>query len=271
MRPGLIAIALLLAGASQHAAIAQERRAIPPKDKDNPLTELISGYYFTPLRMRALQDDDFDNPGYNSAVPQGEKLWNQKEGGAQKSCASCHGSPAESMREVGASYPKYQEGVSAVITLEQRVNICRGREMRAAAWPLESEAMVSMLAFIKLQSRGVPVNVTVTGPAQATFERGKALYNGRMGQLGMSCAHCHNDHYGDNLRDETLSQGHSNGFPVYQVRAQKMISLHERFRACFREMRALPFEPGSPELVDLELYLAWRGNGLPIETPAVRR
>jgi hypothetical protein len=28
---------------------------------------------------------------------------------------------------------------------------------------------------------------------------------------------------------------------------------------------------GSQELVELELYLAWRASGLPIETPGVRR
>jgi sulfur-oxidizing protein SoxA len=28
---------------------------------------------------------------------------------------------------------------------------------------------------------------------------------------------------------------------------------------------------GSKEYLDLELFLAWRGKGLPIETPGVRR
>jgi sulfur-oxidizing protein SoxA len=28
---------------------------------------------------------------------------------------------------------------------------------------------------------------------------------------------------------------------------------------------------GSPEYLDLELYLAWRAQGLPVETPGVRR
>jgi sulfur-oxidizing protein SoxA len=35
-------------------------------------------------------------------------------------------------------------------------------------------------------------------------------------------------------------------------------------------VRAEPREIGAGEYVALELYLAWRGNGLPIETPAVR-
>jgi sulfur-oxidizing protein SoxA len=36
-------------------------------------------------------------------------------------------------------------------------------------------------------------------------------------------------------------------------------------------IRAEPFAAGSPELLNLELYLAVRGRGLPVETPAVRR
>jgi sulfur-oxidizing protein SoxA len=34
--------------------------------------------------------------------------------------------------------------------------------------------------------------------------------------------------------------------------------------------RAEPFPNDSPEIVDLELYLAWRARGLIVETPAVR-
>jgi hypothetical protein len=29
--------------------------------------------------------------------------------------------------------------------------------------------------------------------------------------------------------------------------------------------------PGAPELTDVELFLAWRGQGLPLEAPGVRR
>jgi sulfur-oxidizing protein SoxA len=263
--------ALLLAAVTASLGImAQDRKSIPPKDKDNPLTELISGYYFTPLKLRALQDDDFDNPGF-TWVTQGEKLWGQIDGAAQKSCNACHGSAPESMRGIGASYPKFQEAARAVVNLEQRVNICRQDKMKATPWPYGSDAMMAMTAYIKIQSRNLPVDVQADGPAKEAFDIGKTIYNARVGQLGMSCAHCHNDHYGDNLRAELLSQGHSNGYPAFQAKSQRFISLHERFRGCYAEMRALPYDLGAPEMVALELYLAWRGKGLPVETPAVRR
>ena len=268
----VVGLALLpMAGTPVPGAMAQERKSIPPKDKDNPLPELISGYYFTPIKLRALQDDDFDNPGFISYVPQGEKLWSQVDGAEKKSCASCHANPAETMRGIGATYPKFQQAANGVVNLEQRINICRKDKMKAATWPYGSEPMLSMTSFIKLQSRTLPVDVQSDGPAKETFEIGKALYNTRVGQLGMSCAHCHNDHYGANLRDEVLSQGHSNGFPAFQAKSQRFTSLHERFRNCYGDMRAQPYDLGSPEMVALELYLAWRGKGLPVETPAVRR
>jgi sulfur-oxidizing protein SoxA len=35
-------------------------------------------------------------------------------------------------------------------------------------------------------------------------------------------------------------------------------------------MRAEPYDFGSSELVDLELFLMWRARGMTMETPAVR-
>lgn len=265
-----LVVGALLAATPRLPAAAQERKSIPPRDKDNPLTELISGYYFTPVKQQALQDDDFDNPGFQW-VNQGERLWSQADGAAGKSCAACHGAAMESQRGVGASYPKYQEAAKAVVSLEQRINMCRQEKMRASIWAEGSEPLLGMSAYIKLQSRGLPVDVQIEGPARPVFELGKTLYGARVGQLGMSCGHCHNDHYSDSFRAEVLSQGHSNGYPAFQWKTQSFISLHERFRNCYREMRAQPYDQGSPEFVALELYLAWRGKGLPVETPAVRR
>jgi hypothetical protein len=152
----------LAAIAAAPRVAAQERKSVPPRDKDNPLTELISGYYFTPLKLRALQDDDFDNPSF-TWVTQGEKLWMQIDGASQKSCNACHGSASESMRTAGATYPKFQEAARAVVNLEQRVNICRQDKMKATPWPYGSDSMLAMTAFLKLQSRNTPVDVQADG------------------------------------------------------------------------------------------------------------
>ena len=271
-RAGIAAILLssiLLAFAAVEGA-AQQRKSVPPLDKDNPLRELISGYHFNPLALRSLQDDDFDNPGFVWSA-QGEKLWNQVDGTQRKSCASCHNSANESMRGKAGSYPKYYEPAKKVINLEQRINICREEQMKAAPWAYESDALLAMTAFVRLQSRRTPTNVKIDGPAAQAFALGKKMYTARTGQYGMACALCHNERYGSAMRGDTISQGHPNASPAWRMPAQKLISLHERFKICYGLMRAEPFASGAPEFVALELYLNWRANGLPLEAPAVRR
>jgi sulfur-oxidizing protein SoxA len=87
----------------------------------------------------------------------------------------------------------------------------------------------------------------------------------------MSCATCHIDNTGRKLRSETLSQGQSNGFPTYRLAWQTLGSIQRRFRECNSQIRAEPLPFGAEDYVALELYLAWRGQGLPIESPAVRK
>ncbi|MGI9373918.1 MAG: sulfur oxidation c-type cytochrome SoxA, partial [Hyphomicrobiales bacterium] len=102
------------------------------------------------------------------------------------------------------------------------------------------------------------------------FEKGKAFYNQRRGQLDMACSSCHVDNAGNKIRANILSQGQGNGFPTYRLKWQKPGSLHRRFRGCNKQVRAKPFKTGSDEYLALELYVMWRGRGLPVETPAVR-
>ncbi|MEM1198207.1 MAG: sulfur oxidation c-type cytochrome SoxA, partial [Pseudomonadota bacterium] len=71
-------------------------------------------------------------------------------------------------------------------------------------------------------------------------------------------------------RANTLSQGQGNGFPTYRLKWQKPGSLHRRFRGCNKQVRAKPYKTGSDEYLALELYVMYRGQGLPVETPAVR-
>jgi sulfur-oxidizing protein SoxA len=49
-----------------------------------------SGYEYIRPATRAMQDDDFENPGLLT-VEQGQRLFNDRQGGAGKACAECHG------------------------------------------------------------------------------------------------------------------------------------------------------------------------------------
>ena len=231
--------------------------------------DLRSGYTYAKAETQAIQDDDFENPAF-LWVDYGEELWGTAEGEAGKSCASCHGDAAESMAEAGASYPVYDEAWGKLMNLEQRINQCREENMRAEPWKWETRELLGMTAYVRHQSSGKPVSVKIDGKAAPFYEKGKESYYQRRGQLDMACSNCHEDNAGGQLRANILSQGQSNGFPTYRLKWQGVGSLHRRFRGCNSQVRAEPFGYGSDEYVNLELFLANRGSGLPVETPAVR-
>ena len=228
-----------------------------------------SGYRYRMQETRAIQDDDEINPAF-LWIEDGAEAWTRVEGAAGKSCASCHGRAEETMKGAGAGYPKYHAPSGKPINLEQRINLCRTENMQAPAWDWETDELLAMTTYVKHQSRGMPVNVDIDGPARPFFEAGKALYHQRLGQIDMSCSHCHDGQVGKHLRAQQLSQGQINGFPTYFLGFQRVISANFMFRFCNKLVRATPFEFGSEENIGLELYTTWRGQSLPVETPSIR-
>ncbi len=243
-------------------------RTAAPAHLEDVLDEVMSGWHFRGTETRAMQADDFDNPGM-IFVEQAEDTWNTADGSEGKSCASCHGDSAD-MAGVRPVYPKWNEEAGEVRTLEMQINDCRENRMGAEKWKYTGGDMVNMTALIASVSRGMPVNVATDGAAQSTWEAGKELYYTRTGQLELSCANCHEDNYGNMIRADHLSQGQINGFPVYRLKNTKLNAVHARFKGCVRDTRAETYKPGSPEFVALELYVASRGNGLSVEGPSVR-
>lgn len=239
-----------------------------PEHLDGALPELISGWHYRTDETQALELDDFDNPGM-IFVDQGLEAFETVDGAAGKSCAECH-SDIESFTGLHAEMPKVDENGTLVV-MEDLINACRTERMEADPWGWSSAPMQAMVAAIGHQSRGMPMNVAVDGPAAEFYEQGKEMYYTRYGQLELSCASCHEDNNGNYIRADHLSQGHINGFPTYRLKQAKLISRHNRFRGCIRDTRAETFAEGSDEFRALELYVASRGNGLSVETPAVRQ
>lgn len=229
-----------------------------------------SGYTYATDETKELQADDFENPAF-LWVEKAEELWDEVDGDAGKSCASCHGDVTESMKGIATSYPKYDEDVKGLVNIEKRINNCRTAGMQAEAWKWESDELLGMTALVKMQSRGMPVNVSIDGPAKPYFEEGFKFYNTRIGQMDLACKHCHIDQNNNYMRAELLSQGQVNGFPTYRLKWQKIGSLHRRFRGCNNNIRAEKLPYGDPTYMALELYVTWRGNGLPVESPSVRK
>ena len=229
-----------------------------------------SGYFFLSRETQAMQNDDLSNPG-TLWVKEGEALWRKAEGVAGKSCAACHQAAAVSMRGVAARYPAFDGEAGRVINLEQRINWCRVDRQEAPPLAYESEALLALTTYVAHQSRGMPIHVVIDGPARPFFEAGRTFFLARQGQLNLACKQCHEDHWGQKLRSEPISQGYGNAYPAYRLEWQTIGSLEHRLRNCNIGVRAEPYPYGAQEYVNLELYLAWRAQGLPIETPGVRR
>lgn len=256
----LLMLMVLMCGGAVFAGEPQPRIAKPDQR---------SGRAFMSADTQREQDDLSINPGM-LWVESGEKLWSQPAGASGKACAGCHGEPL-SMKGVATRYPLFDRRLGRLLNLEGRIQNCRSEHQSAPVPAYESEELLSLTALVANQARGLPMSVTVDGPAQQTFEAGRALYYQRQGQLNLSCGQCHEDNWGKQMRSDPLSQGQSNGYPVYRLEWQTMGSLHRRLKSCFFGVRAEPFAAGSPEFLALELFLAWRAQGLPVETPAIRR
>jgi len=149
-------------------------RTAAPAHVSDALDEVMSGWLFRGTETRAMQSDDFDNPGM-IFVEQAMESWNTADGTEGKSCSSCH-NDMDSMAGVKATYPKWNEAAGEVRTLQMQMNDCRTNRMGAEAWGYDKGPAINMEAALASVSRGMPVNVAIDGPAQSMWEKGKELY-----------------------------------------------------------------------------------------------
>lgn len=250
----------LLLGLSM--AVAQQRQI--------PLDQLRSGLNYAGGDVRALQADEFANPA-QLWLQRGEQRWSEPVGRAGKSCMDCHGAVKDSMRGVAARYPAVDRQSGSLLNLEDRINQCRVRHQQGQGLVFESDELLSLSLYVGQASVGLPLQVAAGGPARAHLLEGERLFMQRRGQLNLACTHCHDQNFGRRFYTDLLSQGQPNGYPVYRLEWQKVGSLERRLRSCFVGVRAEPLPWGALEVRKLALYLGWRGQGLPVEVPAVRK
>jgi sulfur-oxidizing protein SoxA len=228
-----------------------------------------SGYEYIKPATRAMQDDDFENPGM-LAVEHGKELFNEKQPGTSKSCAECHGEDGLKLDKKSlARYPLVSANKGGIITLQQTISNCRNN-IGSKALPTNHPDLIALETFVRNRAFDEAVNVQTDGPAAALLEKGEKIYQTRYGLIDMSCAHCHSMYPGQMIRGQKISQGQGNGFPAYRLDIGEMTNLHQRIQQCLTSMRAEPFAADSEEIKLLGLYLMSRSNGLKIETPAVR-
>ncbi len=231
--------------------------------------ERQSSYELMSADTKAMQDDPLSNPA-NFAVLDGQALWQQATGTKNIACVSCHGDAKVSMKGVAAGFPKLSRVGQPLLNLNGRINQCRTEHQGAQPLVLESKALLSLSAFVATQSKGMPITVERSASNAAHLEAGERLFHDRLGQLNLSCAQCHAERSGQKLAGNLIPQAHPTAYPIYRLEWQSVGSLERRLRNCLTGVRAEPYAFGSKELLSLELFLAWRARGMPLESPGVR-
>ena len=232
-----------------------------------------SGLSFSSADLRATQSDDSLNPGF-LWIDQGQALWQQGSRSNtldHPSCAACHQDSQQSMRGVSMKYPRWDKSTSQLINLEGQINACRTQRQHLPALAYESDELLGLTALVSLASRGLVLSRTLDDDLKPALSRGQSRYETRMGQNNLACMHCHTQNAGQHLGGETISQGQPHAYPAYRLEWQRLGSLQKRLRACLSGVKAEIWPFGSQELTELELYLSFRGEGLAIESPGVRR
>jgi sulfur-oxidizing protein SoxA len=235
------------------------------------MSEFANGVYAIDEDARAQWREIEEFPPYEFALEAGEDAWKRGPGGATSYTACFEGEPAE----IRPRYPMFNSALGRVETLETAINRCR-REQGAGELAYDSEEMIALTAYLAYISRGRPLRISVPQEeprAEAAYEAGKRFYYSKRGQLNFSCYDCHVISAGQNVRADRLSPslGHPTHFPVYRSKLGKVISLHQRFYGCVRDVRAKPFELQSEEFRNLEYFLSYMSNELEVNGPGARK
>jgi sulfur-oxidizing protein SoxA len=235
-----------------------------------PKDDFVNGVYAIDPIGRENWEAIEEFPPYETAISNGEKMWNTPfaNGKTYKDCFP--DGPA-----IQGKYPYWDKERSMVVTLPLAINECRTANGEK---PLKYKKgpIADLLAYIAFKSRGQITNVVIPKDdpkALEAYEKGKHFWFARRGQLNFACASCHAGNSGNTLRTEILSPafGHTTHWPVYRSKWGEMGTLHRRFDGCNKQVRAKPFEAQGEEYRDLEFFLTYMNNGLPLNGPAARK
>ena len=234
------------------------------------LTDYANGVYAIDDIARQSWAAIEEFPPYEAVIEQGKNLYNKPFANG-KHYADCF---PESLIKAN-KYPKWSKAQGEVVTLAKTINDCRTSQHESTLF-YEKSDMVSLLAYLAFTSRGKPINIVIpkNDPrALAAYEQGKAFYYQRHGQLNFSCATCHVQNVGKKLRSEILSAslGHTNNWPTYRLKWGEMGSLHRRFAECLTQIKAKHYPEQSVEFRNLEYFLSFMSNGVPISGPSTRK
>jgi sulfur-oxidizing protein SoxA len=279
LRFKLAAIAILLLAAARPAAAADAvnpdadfkafRDYFTKKFPNVPLNDFVNGPYSMDADLRKQWQAIDDFPPYDFAVDRGKEMFATpfKNG---KTYGDCFADKGIGIRQ---NYPYFDVNAGEVITLELALNRCRETNGEDAYSYVKDE-MASLTAYMAFTSRGKPFDIKIPNDprALAAYQNGEKYFYARRGQLNFSCASCHVQNPGNHIRTEVLAPalGILAAMPIYRSEWNGMGTISRRFVTCNSQVRGVPLKPQDEDYRDVEYFLSYMSNGLPISGPGAR-
>jgi L-cysteine S-thiosulfotransferase len=239
------------------------------KFSDVKLENFVNGPYSLNEGMRRQWQEIEQFPPYEFSLEKGKELFARPFTNG-KNYGDCFPNHGIGIRQ---NYPYFDTKAGEVVTLELALNDCRKANGEPAISYLGDD-MAALTAYMAFTSRGKPFDIKIPDDPRAldAYRNGKRYFYTRRGQLNFSCATCHVQYPGERLRAEVLAPalGILNAMPIYRSEWGSMGTISRRFATCNSQTRGVPLEPQSQEYRDLEYYLSYVSNGLPISGPGAR-
>jgi len=225
-------------------------------------------------RPQPVEDRDNLDPLENSAmsaVESAEELFTAT-GPKGKSCKSCHANPKKQFKTWAASMPRYSSKAKKVLGVEEFVT----RHARATTghnFLMQSEENTNLSVYLRHLANGTPINISATdADTKAALKRGETLMSQKIGQINFACTDCHGIAANHWIRGQWLGEfrGQLDHFPTWRTSRSEIWDIRKRFQWCNVAIRANELPPDAPEYGDIELALAIKNNGLPLNVPGIR-
>jgi sulfur-oxidizing protein SoxA len=233
------------------------------------LEDFANGPYAMDEDMRRQWEEKEQFPPYEFSLEMGKEMF-AKPLRNGKNYSDCFPNQGIGIRQ---NYPYFDAKEGKVVTLELALNRCREANGEPP-FSYMGDEMAALTAYMAFTSRGKPFDIKIPDDPRAleAYQNGKRYFYTRRGQLNFSCATCHVQNPGERLRAEVLAPalGILNAMPIYRSEWGGMGTISRRLTTCNSQIRGVPLEPQADEYRDLEYYLSYVSNGLPISGPGSR-
>ncbi len=200
----VVSLVSLVAQASPEEDRMAFRKIYEKRFPNVPTDEYVNGLYAIYKEGRENWEAIEEFPPYEPFIDDGQEMWEKPfaNGKGYKDCFP--DGPG-----IAHKYPSWDKKQGMVMTMALAVNQCREANGEK---PLKYKkgSINNILSYMAFESRGQITNVVIPNDdpgALEAYEKGKKFYFTRRGQLNFSCANCHLQNPGMNLRANMLSYG----------------------------------------------------------------